>query len=248
VGDVDWVELLANGVANRPAPVVAETYVRKWETSSKPVLLSCSNERDYVVKDGPAGRAPINDQIVARLGAIGGCPTGRPMLVEVPQALIDAEPDLSHLTAGVWHGSEFAVGYSDAQSYAHTSEPNNRPRFASLAILFGWICPNDPQFIYSNDAGREVMSVDHGHFFPGGPGWTIASLGAAALPAPDAGVITGAGLSDDEVADGLQAFTPPTNEQIADAVGVPPDHWGLSDEERITVSRYLADRRDILFT
>lgn len=248
LGDVDWEQLLADAAGGDPPEViVADTYLRKWGTSSQPVLLTCPGHGDFVVKGPVAGRAAVNDQIVGRLAEIANCPTGRPALVEVTQTLIDNEPEMAHFTAGVWHGSGFLVGYSESQGNSFQMTAENRPRFASLAILFGWMVPNDPQFIYANTAGQEVASVDHGHFFAGGPNWTIGSLAAAPPAAPDPGVIAGAGLTPNEVEAARVAFAAASNAQIALAVATPPDHWGLTHDERLAMARHLADRRDILF-
>jgi hypothetical protein len=54
--------------------------------------------------------------------------------------------------------------------------PDNRPRFAALAVLYGWIPAGDAQLIYRQTVSHLVYSVDHGHFFPGGPNWTLAGL------------------------------------------------------------------------
>jgi hypothetical protein len=246
VGAVDWNQLLEDARASPPPVTIAQTFVKKWPTSSLPVLLECT-DGEYVVKGVQTGRIGVNDQVVARIGLLAGSPVGEPMLVDVPQSLIDREPEMSHMTAGVSHGTAHLLDCSDAKSYEHTSEAANKPRFSSLALLFGWIQAGDHQFIYENMAPNLVHSVDHGHFFPNGPNWDSASLQAAADPAPDAGVMAGAGLVAADIASAKTSFQHASNEQIAAAVAAAQPGWGLAAGEDIDLARYLADRRDVLF-
>src|SRR5262245_59598165 len=96
-GPSDWPTRLHAAAANRTPAVKAKTYIRKWASASRPVALSCEDGQVYVVKGRHAGRQAINDHIVSQLGAMLGSPTGRPALVEVGQALIDAEPQMQNL-------------------------------------------------------------------------------------------------------------------------------------------------------
>jgi hypothetical protein len=52
----DWAELLKAGAAQRPQPLLGETYLRSWATASRPVLLECNDRQTYVVKGKQAGR------------------------------------------------------------------------------------------------------------------------------------------------------------------------------------------------
>jgi hypothetical protein len=251
MGDVDWAQLLADARTTAPTVLAGATFLKKWATASQPVLLTCvaadGSHHDYVVKGRQAGRMVFNDQVVARLGQQLGAPVGEPALVDVPQALIDVEPEMAHMLAGVSHGTRFLVGYSERLAYDRASEGVNRSRFAALALLFGWIHASDHQFIYENAAPHTVVSVDHGHFLPNGPDWTVASLAGAPVSAPDAGVVAGAALTDEELDEARAALRPLTNEQIAEALVVPPDEWGVSEDERQALARYLADRRGVIF-
>jgi HipA-like kinase len=246
MGSVDWMQLLADAVG--PATVRAHTFIKDWPTASHPVLLRCDDNMDYVVKGRRAGRMVVNDQVIGRLGKGVNAPVGSPALVEVPQELIDAEPQMAHLVAGVAHATAFLKDCSERLAYEHATELVNRPRFASLALLFGWVQAGDHQFIYENASPHLVHSVDHGHFFPNGPDWTIASLAGAPAPAPDAGVVSSAGLHDADLDAAGASFLGVSNEQIAAAVAAPPDDWGLADNERVELAGYLARRRDILFS
>jgi hypothetical protein len=160
--------------------------------------------------------------------------------------LIDAEPELAHIPAGLGHGSRWIPNCSERLSYEHAAELENRERFARLALFFGWVFANDHQFIYENAPPRLVHSVDHGHFFPDGPDWTVASLGQAPLPAPDGSIVASCTLTQAEIESGRPA-TPPSDALIASAICCVPPDWQLSDTDKVALADFLAVRRDILF-
>jgi len=243
-----WQTALAVHSASRPTPAVAHTYVKVWGTASQPVLLLC-NERDtsveYVVKGTQAGRTLVNDHIVARLGELIAAPTGHVALVDVPRLLVDNQPEMSHMTPGVAHGSGFMRNCTEREGLLHTAVPENRQRFASLAVLFGWTWSNDEQFIYENAPPHLVWSVDHGHFFHG-PSWTEASLSGAPPVDVSATLQAACQFSDDELADAVRPLGQLSDDAIAEVVAGPPDAWGMTMSERVTLAAFLAERRDQL--
>ena len=243
----DWLRLLDGAAAHPTVVVVAHTFIRAWPSASRPVLLACDDGSQYVVKAAQAGRMVANDQMVGHLGEMAGCPTGRPMIVDVPAELIAIEPQMQHMIAGPAHGSSWVADCSEREGVAHIDVAENRPRFAALAGLFGWVGGSDHQFIYRNEPPRLVYSVDHGHIFPNGPDWTEASLAGTAAPGYLPDLVASCRLTQQE----LEAASPPfaglSDEDIANAVAAPPDVWGLAREERIAVLRYLVERRDAMF-
>jgi hypothetical protein len=247
MGAVDWRQRLDEAGATPPLVVTAHTFIKKWATASQPVLLRCDNDREYVVKGTQAGRMVVNDQVVARLGRLAGAPVGVPALVDVPQGLIDAEPEMQHIAAGISHGTEFLVGCSERQSYEHASEVANQPRFAALAFLFGWMHAGDHQFLYENAHPHLVHSVDHGHFFPNGPNWDSGSLAGAVPPEVDGGIVAGASLSAALIDTARAAFRPAADSAIAASVAAAPPSWGITEDEGEALCSYIANRRDVLF-
>jgi hypothetical protein len=231
----------------RASEVVAQTYRgMKWASASQPRLLSCDDGRDYVVKGRQLGRVVVNEHVVGRLGAALGAPVGRVVLVHVPLALISLEPELAHMPPGVAHGSEWVSGCSDRLWIDHIDEPANRPRFASLAVLYGWIPAGDQQLIYSNAAPHVVYSVDHGHYVPGGPNWTVAQLQGAGLPVLHPDLATGCNLDRTDVLDALTRLRGIDDQQIADVIAGPPNEWGFTTDERVETAMYLAHVRRIM--
>lgn len=237
----DWTDLFTAGTSVRPQPILAETYLRSWSSASHPVLLECSNGHAYVVKGMQAGRMIVNDQIVAALGQLLHAPVPTPELINVPAELVAAQAEMGHVTAGVAHGSRFVPNCADREDLKHAG-PENNARFARLAVMYGWMQAGDNQFIYDNAVPPTVHSVDHGHFFPGGPEWTEASLQAAGPaqlePALDASVTWTDELLT-EIGESLHRIT---NQTIANAVCRPPDEWGMTPSERTALATYLSDR------
>jgi len=245
----DWDALIANYAAARPGPTQAQTYIRKWGSASKPVLLTCDDGHAYVVKGGHAGRQIVNDQVVGQLGQALGAPGAPVTVVEVAAELIAAEPELQNLNGapmahGIWHGSRHIAGVSeDRQGFDHMGLPDNRPRFARLALLYGWAGGSDHQFLYGKAPPELVYSVDHGHFFAGGPDWTEASLAGAGPAVPDPTICATCALTApelDEARQALQALDAPA--VIARAVAAPLDTWTLTPAERVALARYLHRR------
>jgi hypothetical protein len=239
----DWRQLIGEAAANRPQPIMAETYITKW--SASPAGLQCSDGRVYAVKGIQQPRIAFNDQVAARLGHLTGAPVpDRVMLVRVPQALIDAnQGTMGQFREGIGHATGFIADTTDREGIRYADQPENRSRFAALAVFYGWIGSSDEQFIYRKTAPNLVYSVDHGHFFTG-PGWAIDNLRAAPGATPYAAAVQACNLTAAELStacEGLSAITP---EQIAAAVAAPPDEWGVSLDERIAVAEYLHRRQD----
>lgn len=69
-----WREQLEIAIAQPRTIIEARTFKKGWSTKAQPVLLKCSDGKDYVVKGQNAGRQIINEQIVARLGLLVGAP------------------------------------------------------------------------------------------------------------------------------------------------------------------------------
>lgn len=241
-----WRGLLAEA-AQKPPPVYrAITYLKKWDTASKPVLLRCSDGSEFVVKGANAGKQAVNDQIVGRLGRAMGAPVGEVALVEVPQELVAIEPEMTHVTPGLAHGSRLIGDCSERARIRHHDDPDNRGRFAALAVLYGWIHASDHQVIYENTPPHRVHSVDHGHFLPGGPKWSVESLRKGASPAPDPALVSTCGLTDPEIRAAAQGLRSVSDETICRAIAAVPRDWAITEDERLALARYLAHRRDEL--
>jgi hypothetical protein len=164
-------------------------------------------------------------------------------LIDVPAELIANQPEMSHMMAGVAHGSQFVENVTERAGFEHAAIPENRPRFALLAALFGWIGAQDHQFVYSKTLPQLVYSVDHGHFFPGGPAWTEASLAAAPQSQPDTQITNACNTTQSELHQALHALSAVDDEALISIVSLPPNEWGLTMEDRIALVNFLRRRR-----
>jgi HipA-like protein len=242
--DAEWSQKITAVTASRPVPVIAQTFLGLLPGFSRAVKLSCSDGQTYVVKGRQIGRAIVNEHIVGSLGRALGAPVGEINLVEVLAAFIAIEPQIRHLSPGIAHGSVFDATYSEKMGLAHMTVLENRERFARLSVLFSWMGAGDHQFFYEKSPPNRVASFDHGHFF--GQNWTEASITALPPPQPDP-VFQVCALTAQELQEAVARLQQISDDDIARAVGVPPDDWGVSMQERIAMANYLWNRKSQLF-
>ena len=245
--NVDWAALIQAASNSQPDPVSAETYIKKWGTASKPIAVSASDGNIYVVKGQQAGRMIVNDHIAGRLGLLVGAPVPPVALVEISEGFVKATPEMAHVATGLAHGSRFLRDCTERiNDVDHLDANDNRSRFARLALFFGWVGGSDHQFIYDKAEPHRVHSVDHSHFFHGGPDWTIDKLGQAPAAAANDMLMKKCQLTKDELIGACRSLRAVTDDQIAEIVAGPPDEWGITIDERVAAAHYLATRRDQL--
>ncbi|BBC24871.1 HipA family kinase [Pseudanabaena sp. ABRG5-3] len=238
-------QALDEAVANPEDPIIATTIRRGWQSSAKPVLVRGIDGSEYVVKGKQAGRQIINDRVVAKLGQAMNAPVGEPYLIEISQDLIEINPDFSYLATGIAHGTKFIPDCSDDRElFLHFDKSKNLERFASLAILYGWMYASDHQFIYKNQSPRLVYSVDHGNFFVGNAEWTVERLGRKFSPAmPDHLIVSTYKLKDEDLSPALNALREITEQMIMQTVCNIPQEWGINIDERLVLVEYLIERQ-----
>jgi hypothetical protein len=239
----DWGALLRAAGSVVTSEIHAETFIKAWPSASKPVAVNCSDGHTYVIKGSNAGRQAVNDCIAAKLAALIGAPVPPSALVAIPEELRQATPEMAHLAPGKAHGSRVMEDCSEREAYAHIDDGDNRRRFASIAILYGWLLANDRQFIYGKAKPNTVYSVDHGHFFPGGPEWNAAGLASAPAALADPDTIAGCGLAEEDLREACSSLESVTAGQIAAAIAAVPAGWAISFDERIALCDYLERRR-----
>jgi hypothetical protein len=245
----EWRTLIVAAGSLRPVPVLAHTFRRAWASTSRPVELACDDGFEYVVKGQQAGRSIVSDQLIGRLGIAMEAPVAPVALVDVPAELIALQLEMSHFQPGIAHGSRRVPDCSlGREGFRETSLPQNRDRFARLAILYGWVIANDYQFIYDNGPPPLVHSVDHGDFLPGGEDWTVSSLtNTTSTPAAlDHMVMTVCSCKPQEIAEAAAQFRSIDDTVLAEAVSAPPDTWGCSLDERVALAEFLSRRREEL--
>jgi hypothetical protein len=227
--------------------VTARTFVRDWPSFSRPVEVTCDDGTHWVVKglrhDQPLmSKAVTTERAAGLLGQALGAPVPRVGLVDVGP-LAQVEPRMAHLIPGLAHASARVPNCSDRQGVTAPVTERNRRGYAALAVLYGWFQANDHQVVSTLDAAADVYSVDHGHFLPGGPDWSAASLQSAGAPQPDQQFAAHVLPADvDEVLRRLQQIS---DEAIARAVAQ-PEEWAMPMGDRVVLGMYLAKRRDML--
>ncbi len=245
-----WRVTIIEESAMRPDPIRAHTFEKCFVSHSQPALLICSDNRRYVVKGAQKQRVLINDQVMGLLGVAMNAPVAPVALVDVPAELIALQSEFraSGMIAGVSHGSLYRSDVSkNREDFAHTMIPENRVGFARLAIMYGWAGVfTDHQFFYHDSDPRQVLSFDHGHFFPGGPNWTIATLRGTGRAIPDNVIVSACGTTAGEIEAAKLGLRAVSDLVIARAVAAPHDHWGILLDERVELATFLAKRRDEL--
>lgn len=225
------------------AQLKAETFHRKLPGFSRSILVTCDDGKNYVVKGAHCRKAIVNEQVVARFGALIGAPVCVTLIVEIPAELCAINPQMSDVAPGSAHAIEFIENCSDRAGVDHTGVAENRSRFAALQVLYTWLHAGDQQMIYLTTVPHLVYSVDHGHFFPGGPDWTVASLAAAAPVAQYDPIFSIAAISGEERSQALAKLAELTDGQINQVISVPPADWGFDDAERRTLEDFIKLRR-----
>jgi hypothetical protein len=234
-------------ISRRPTPIKAHTFIKRWENSfSRPLWLRCDDGNVYVVKGQNAGRSIFNDHVVGILANKMGAPVPKIVQVDIPQELVESEPQMQDVPAGIAHGSLLIDNATDRLWLEHTDKDYNQTRFALLCVLYGWLCANDNQLIYSNQDPFLVYSVDHGHFFPNGPDWRVSHLINTNDVKPNSEILTACKFSSNILNDSIQAMKRVSTKGISEAVGLPPDEWGVSFSERIALARFIEERQALM--
>jgi hypothetical protein len=184
------------------------------------------------------------EQVVGSLAFYLDAPVPPIAHVEVPQTLITASGLVINNTvalAGVHHGSRWQPDCSGRLWIANDHEPQNRERFAVLCLLYTWVVASDHQLIYRNTTPHLVFSVDHGHFLPGGPGWSAATLQGAAQPLVDPNFATLA-LDHALFQSYVQRLAALTPEVLAASLARVHQSWGVPDSDLLTLGEFLLGR------
>jgi hypothetical protein len=246
--DQEIRQSLDREASKRPKPISATTFIKKDSTFSTPVWLICEDNILYVVKGMHAGRSIFNDHFIAHLGIQLGAPVAEPKLIIIPDELKNSEPELQNISSGVAHGTICIPNSSNREWLIHTDKLYNRKRFALLSVLYGWLWSNDNQLIYLNNDPYWVYSVDHGHFLPNGPDWTINTLSIQQTVEPNNEIRTACNLTGLEISEAMDCLAKITSEQIISCIAQPPDEWNVSIEERIALVRFVTERKNLMLS
>ncbi len=248
----EWKSLIRE--APEPEVLTPHTYLndRKERSRASPFKVA-TDEGDYYVKGRLSnlshGKELSIDQIAGYLGYQMSAPVAPVALMELPEEFFENEQDLEDVCPGVAHATEAIPGCTNKhKNVAHLNAGDNRNRFSKLAVFFGWIFPHDAQVIYKKQEPQLVFSVDHGLFLPPpGTGWSKQSLQQHTdSPTPWENFVNGAQLSQSDESQAARALQRISDSMIAEAVSRPHESWNITEDERVAVARFLANRRDEL--
>jgi hypothetical protein len=225
---LQWSNMIAAHRTTDRLTVTAFAWIESFCNSyTQAVRLSCDDGNDYVVKGTlKSGRTIVTDHVLGQLGGRMGAPVGVVRRVYVPQDLIDGnKQEMGHIPAGLAHGSLYVTNCFPSIRLSYFNVPDNRSRFASIAVFYGWTHAGDRQFCYERP-NYLVHSFDHGHFLPNGALWDRGYLDAAPDPAPDPEILVPCAINASELSEAKVGLRNVDQNVIADVVASTPDGWG----------------------
>jgi hypothetical protein len=243
----DWRVLVTN-IESAETDVEVTTFHRKSPSRAGPAFVDCSDGDQYWIKGNPnLVRENFTEQVVGSLGICLGAPIPRIEIVKLGPTLQSGQSELSHHAVGFVHASRNEPDCTDVRPpIVHHDEPENRSRFAALAILYTWTGAQDHQFIYKKQAPRLVFSFDHGLFCGAiNPenAWIPWLVNAAPVTQLDA-FFAPAKLQKDELLPYFGALESVTPLHIAMSVARSPDTWAVTLDAKLAVCQYLERRRE----
>jgi hypothetical protein len=187
-------------------------------------------------------RVPANEQIVGRLGALIGAPVCEVELIWIPDTLAGVEFRSGRTLEEGWASGSVAVepAIETREMTARTRDDNAR-RHTGLYALHDWLGGSDAQWLTVGPDQR-YFSHDHGHYFPGGPGWSEANLQASAgAPYPLAFPTPGLDPRErDRLADAIAAVS---EDDVAGLLSVLPSSWPPDDDQLEALIDFILGRR-----
>lgn len=214
------------------------------------LVLTDRNERWWIKAYEPQDhRAAFVEQVVGRIGQLGGFPVPRTTLLAVPPELARdgrlATGPLAMCPPGPVHATRHLIGRDLGRLVPVNSSGRLRQDLIRLSVLFGLFVPEDWQVFSVREPAPGIMSFDHGLFFPGTDAWEQDDLrrwvaGSPAEPALD--LLALARIDRREVFAEFRLLETSTDEMVASAVTAAPEEWGIGIDERAVVAAVIRSR------
>ncbi len=258
----NWARKLNQPFPNYEPVPVARRHLRRLEGSgSKAQLILFDDGHEYVVKfkgnqQGP--RVLANELVASRLAVLLGVPVVEFEIVRVPQAFIDAEPDMARypFVGGLQFGSRFYENAFANPTKSMMAKLNN-PQLFGLIIVFDHLINNwdranhGDNVLYIRNDPDCLLLIDHGHAFQG-PEWTVEVLRSTALPVEPLFGFFYRFLADlmegDVFSEPLARIESLQREQIESLFSDIPLQWGIYEEEQDALVDFLMVRKDFVRT
>ncbi|MBX3070856.1 MAG: hypothetical protein KF883_10190 [Thermomicrobiales bacterium] len=277
----DWESLIVEAMDRRPEPPEIEYVAKKpsqpktWMDPLRAALQDATTCWIKASRTGPPfsslvdqlkARSVVNEQIAGRLGELLGAPTPSVLIVRVSPNRVRQELN-GRIWAGLHHASKHVESLldreykaADTKKWRTTAPDANYPRFAALAVLYGWTsCAGDHQFHFEGTDKKRVWSIDNGMLLGNGkvkvgddpdskwwPDWDLNSLSARPPASLDQMIQRNVPFSNNDVRDVVSRLEMISPQQIASVVAAVPDDWYISCRERIGLAQYLHERRQTL--
>lgn len=253
VGDVDWNARSAwePAMAGRSEPsadalsLVAVLGRSEGGGSGSFPAQGSDGDRWYVkpLNNNHSQRVCVNEYVVSAIGRLLGAPVCEVDIIRVPDDLAGYEFTPGKALAAGYASASRAVGQvREDRSLTFRHRDDNRRRHVGVFALYDWCAGNDAQWLYNAADDERTFSHDHGHYFPGGPDWSIGSLESSVDVAYQAPGDT-TDLDRDEIermADALEAIDA---ESVLRVMRRIPSAWPVSSEELGALAWFLYRRR-----
>ena len=207
-------------------------------------MVRASDGRDYWCKalnNPSSSRIPANEQIAGRLGRQIGVAIPEPALVRL-DGLQGWEFHPGRFIEPGWaHGCVAVDGAFETRTLAHRPDDENRVRHAGFYALMDWLAGGDQQWLYAAPERNAYYSHDHGHFFPGGPNWSVAALSATGV-ASRALNVPADGLDPGELARLADAIEQTSLQEIEGVMSKIPQDWPVTDSDLAELAAFIASR------
>jgi hypothetical protein len=129
----------------------------------------------------------------------------------------------------------------ETRALDHRASDNNARRHAGIYALHDWVGGSDPQWLIRGP-DVEYFSHDHGHYFPGGPSWTVDGL-RNAVATPYQLAVPATGLDRAELERLASRIEDVTEQEVESCLSKLPAGWPVSDEELQVVAEFVGGRR-----
>jgi hypothetical protein len=231
-----------------------------YRGATGPHLMECDDGLTYVVKFAGRSRAVVNEYLGQRLARALSLPCPESALVEVTAELISHSSDMRSrsVAPGVHQGSELVSNSSDLVALAGRHGRLDED-LVNWEVLPGTICLDnliltedrdraENHLVQAVPGGFRYYMVDFSHSFTG-ESWTADSLvqgSSVRNLMPMLPQIAEAVRAESSLEAQLRRVEKIPDSLIEDVVTAVPAAWGVSEEERLVLVRFLETRRGLL--
>jgi hypothetical protein len=225
-----------------------------------PHVMECDDGLTYLVKFSGGSKAAVNEFVGQTLARAISLPTPNSALVDLSEDVIGHSGDLRNraIQPGLHQGSEVVANASDLSELEMRhrrldEELVNVEVLPGTVCLDNWILTEDRDraenhLIQAVPGGFRYYMVDFTHSFTG-PKWTADSLDQGSFVrvlVPSVPQVTASISGPHSFESTLKRIEALGDWRIEETVAAIPGAWGVSEEERTVLVRFLELRRGLL--